>query len=129
VASHDVNTPEPVVSAQTITILVGVVAAALGYTLNDTTVTAIAGGVWLVISILATLIARAKVAPIKGGWQQQIEQIIETQIEDTASRIVNQLAVPAPVPPQPASAYGLGRTQAPRPSTDPGTATLPTQRV
>lgn len=109
-AEHSVISGEPVLIAQGITVLVGLAAGTLGFTLDDGTVTLIATIAWVLISGLATAMAHSRVSPIKGSWWTQVRDIVEQVVQDVVSTQLNLTTAglgvsgqPSYVPPAPAT--------------------------
>jgi len=97
---HDVKASEPVAIGQLVTILLGVVVAAGWANLSDTTILAIGSGVAALVALATTVLARARVTPLAGGWAQQTQVVIEKAVTDAVTaqltKVVNPPAPKAP---------------------------------
>jgi hypothetical protein len=79
-------TGEPVVIAQAVTVLISIAVSAGWIVLDNELIAQIATAVGAIVAIVTTILARARVSPLKGGMiatvQQAVAQVIEPVVAD-----------------------------------------------
>src|SRR4051812_27767849 len=88
-----VATGEPVVIAQAVTTVLAILVSAGWIVLDDQLIAMIATAIGLIVTIVTTILARARVSPLKGGLISTVHHVVGQVVEPlVADRVRAELA-------------------------------------
>lgn len=86
-------TGEPVVIAQAVTLIISMAVGAGWLTLDDQMISLVATAVGLIVVVVTTVLARARVSPLKGGLVATVYDVVnEVVTQVVADRVKAELA-------------------------------------